>query len=131
MNMLSRQKGDQWEVRMRRRKPDSSHVTELFITAGLIAALAAAVLMPTTLKIHANEARAEQDRPMLTRGSRNALPLPPIPYLETMPWLVQERTPKGLKIDTLLAPKFEMDPALAGEADDGAPLSALEYSRKG
>jgi hypothetical protein len=130
MNMLSRQKGDQWEVRMRKRKPDSSHVTELFITAGLIAALAAAVLMPTTVKIRANEARAEQDRPMLTRGW-NALPLPPIPYLETMPWLVQELGPKGLKIDTLLAPKFEMAPALAGEADDGAPLSAPDYSRRG
>jgi hypothetical protein len=116
---------------MKKRMPDNSHVTEFFIKAGLIAALAAAVLMPTTVNIQGSDARVEQDRPMPTRGSWSALPLPPIPYLETMPWLVQERAPRGLKIDTLLAPKFEMAPALAGEADDGAPLSALEFSRRG
>jgi hypothetical protein len=119
------------EVRMKKRMPDNSRVTEVFIKAGLIAALAAAVLMPTTVKIHGNEAGVEQAWPVPTRGSWNALPLPPIPYLETMPWLLQERAPKGLKIDTLLAPKFEMAPAFAGEADDVAPPSAVEYSRRG
>ena len=73
----------------------------------------------------------------LKRAVTNGLRLPPIPYLETMPWLVREQTPKGLKIDTLLAPKFEMmGPAIAATGDEvrilslsGAPSFILE--RKG
>lgn len=99
---------------MKKRMHDNSRVTEFFIKAGLIAAIAAAALMPTTVKVHSSDARVEQGWPMPKRGSWDALPLPPIPYLETMPWLVQERAPKGLKIDPLLAPKFEIAPAVAG-----------------
>jgi hypothetical protein len=114
-----------------KRMHDNSRVTEFFIKAGFIVALVAIALMPTTVKVHGNGALIEQDWPMPKRGSWNALPLPPIPYLETMPWLVQDRAPKGLKIDPLLAPKFEMAPAVAGEADDGTPSSTLEYSQRG
>jgi hypothetical protein len=110
---------------MKKRMHDNSRVTELFIKAGLIAALAATALMPTTIKVHSNDTRVEQGWPK--RGSTEALPLPPIPYLETMPWLIGERVPKGpLKIDPLLAPKLEMAPAVAGATDDGTPSSALE-----
>jgi hypothetical protein len=112
-----------------KRMHDNSRVTEFFIKTGLIAAIAAAALMPATVKVHSNDARVEHGWPM--RGSWYALPLPPIPHLETMPWLVQERAPKGLKIDPLLAPKFEMAPAVAGAADDGTPSSPLEHSRRG
>jgi hypothetical protein len=114
-----------------KRMNDNSHVTEFFIKAGLIAALVAIALMPTTVNVHGNDGRVEQGWTMPERTSWNTLPLPPIPYLETMPWLVRNRTSKGLKIDTLPAPKFEMAPAVAGAADDGMPLSELEPSRRG
>jgi hypothetical protein len=119
---------------MKKRMHDNSRVTELFIKAGLIAALAATVLMPTTVKVHSHDPRVERGWPMPERGSTEALPLPPIRYLETMPWLIGERVPKGtLKIDPLLAPKFEMAPAVAGAADDGTPSWAfeLEHSLRG
>lgn len=114
-----------------KRMHDNSRVTEFFIRAGLVAALAAVALMPTTVKVHGNDALVEEGRPMSKRDSRNVLPLPPIPDLERMPWLVQERAPKDLRIDILSAPKHEMAPATGGKADDGMPLPALEYSRRG
>jgi hypothetical protein len=88
----------------------SSRLIEAFVKAGLVAAIAAALLVPTTIKVHGAEstARVEHAWPMLKRASWEALPLPPIPYLETMPWLVREPAPKGFKIDRLLGPKFEM-----------------------
>jgi hypothetical protein len=107
---------------------DNSRVTEFFIKAGLIAALVAIALMPTTVNVRGNDGRIEQGSPIPKRGSWNALPLPPIPYLETMPWLVRERAPKAIEIDTLLAPMFETAPAVA---DDGTASSALRYSRRG
>jgi hypothetical protein len=36
------------------------------------------------------------------------LPLPPIPYLETMPWMNFGSQPKGPGIDTLLRPEFSI-----------------------
>ena len=73
-------------------------------------------------------------------ASWNALPLPPIPYLDTMPWLERERAAKRMKIDTLLAPKFEfLSPAIANTTIDGllssivrrpASTLALEASRQ-
>jgi hypothetical protein len=88
----------------------SSRLIEAFVKAGLVAAIAAALLVPTTIKVHGSEsaARVEHAWPMLKRASWDALPLPPIPHLETMPWLVREPAPKGFKIDRLLGPKFEM-----------------------
>jgi hypothetical protein len=68
-----------------KRMHDNLRVTEFFIKAGFIAALVAVTLMPTTVNVHGNDVRVEQGWPM--RGSWNELPLPPIPYLETMPWL--------------------------------------------
>jgi hypothetical protein len=105
-----------------KRTYDSSRLLAVFIKAGLIAAIAAVLLAPTTINASGSEAtvRVEHGRPILKRTSFDALPLPPIPYLETMPWLTHERTPKGFKIDTLLAPTFEfMRPETA---DDGVPL---------
>jgi hypothetical protein len=109
-----------------KRMNDNSRATEFFIKAGLIVALAAIALMPTTIRVHGNGVLIEQDRAMPKRGSWNDLPLPPISHLETMPWLVQDRAPKGLKIDPLLAPRFEMDPAVAGEADDCTPSTLAQ-----
>jgi hypothetical protein len=105
---------------------------DIFVKVGLIAALAAVLLMPTTIKVAGDELvpGVEHTTPVQKRGSWNALPLPPVPYLETMPWLVQERAPESLKIDTLFAPKFEMAPAVAGVSDGGMPSSALQHSRR-
>ncbi|MBW7962527.1 hypothetical protein [Bradyrhizobium sp. BR 10261] len=39
-----------------------------------------------------------------TQGAFAGLPLPPIPYLDTMPWLKWQPAPATMKIDTLLPP---------------------------
>jgi hypothetical protein len=93
-----------------KRTYDTSRLLTFFIRAGLIAALVAVLLAPTTINAgdRNTTVRIEHGWQMLKRSSFDALPLPPIPYLETMPWLSQERTPKGFKIDTLLAPAFEL-----------------------
>ena len=115
-----------------KRMHDNSRVTEFFIRAGLVAALAAVALLPTTVKVHGSDALVEEGWPMSKRDSRKALPLPPIPDLERMPWLVQKRpSPKDLRIDTLFAPRHEMAPAVGIKADDGTPSPALGYSRRG
>ena len=98
-----------------KRTYDPSRFIAFFVKAGLIAAIAAVLLAPTTIRAGGSEAspRVEHAWPMLKRASFDALP--PIPYLETMPWLARERTPVGFKIDTLLGPTFElMRPDIAG-----------------
>ena len=40
-------------------------------------------------------------------GSLNALPLPPVPHLETIPWLAGGGSQARQKVDILLGPKFE------------------------
>jgi len=100
-----------------KRTYDPSRFIAFFVKAGLIAAIAAVLLAPTTIRAGGSEAssRLAHTWPMLKRTSFDALPLPPIPYLETMPWLARERTPVGFKIDTLLGPTFElMRPDVAG-----------------
>jgi hypothetical protein len=101
-----------------KRMNHSSRLIEAFVKAGLAAAIAAALLVPTTIKVSGSEAasRVERAGPILKRASWDALPLPPIPYLETMPWLVREPAPRSFKIDRLLGPKFEMRQDMAGEA---------------
>ena len=39
--------------------------------------------------------------------SAGALPLPPIPYLEAIPWLSTEATGQGQKVDRLLGPDLD------------------------
>lgn len=106
-----------------KRMRQTSHVTELFVRAGLVAALAAVLLAPMTIRADGGEGLQQGASPVLKASSWNALPLPPIPHLETMPWLVRERAQKGFRIDTLLAPNFAvMGPAVAGRA--ARPLDA-------
>jgi hypothetical protein len=40
--------------------------------------------------------------------SRGQLQLPPVPYLESMPWLNSRSASKRIKTDYLLDPKFEV-----------------------
>jgi hypothetical protein len=39
-----------------------------------------------------------------TQGAFTGLPLPPIPYLDTMPWMKWQPEPAKMKIDILLQP---------------------------
>jgi hypothetical protein len=52
--------------------------------------------------------------------SSGALPLPPIPYLETIPWLSTEATGPRQKVDQLLGPNFD---TLKLALDKGRPLT--------
>jgi hypothetical protein len=108
---------------------DSPHIIEFFVKAGLIAALAAVLLAPMTIRATGNEqgSRVEHTWPELKRTSWGALPLPPIPHLATMPWLEQKRGANWKKIDTLLAPKFELIGAAAAHTSCDEPLSSLEH----
>jgi hypothetical protein len=48
-------------------------------------------------------------------GSWEALPLPPVPHLETMPWLSAGSLLTGPKVEVLLGPKIEtLGPFLLG-----------------
>ena len=113
-----------------KRMNHSSRLIEVFVKAGLVAAIAATLLVPTTIKVHGSESatRVEHAWPMLKRASWDALPLPTIPHLETMPyletkWLGREPAPKGFKIDRLLGPKFEMmRQDVAGTSGRGLPV---------
>jgi hypothetical protein len=40
--------------------------------------------------------------------SSGAVPFPPIPYVETIPWLSTEATGPRQKVDQLLGPNFDM-----------------------
>ena len=118
---------------------DATRLAELFIKAGLIAALAALLLAPMTVRVHGSEASSDVPRPlpMLKQVTWDALPLPPIPYLETMPWLLHQRGERGFKIDMLLAPKFGLPGPAIAQPDNctwptarSAP-SSLDITRNG
>jgi hypothetical protein len=97
-------KGSLKEVRMKRIH-DTNRIAELFVKAGLIAAIAGALLVPAS--INATGAEAAHDRHAAfapTPGTSNPLTLPPIAHLDTMLWLDLDRSRKKLRIDTLLVP---------------------------
>ena len=78
-------------------------MTELFIKAGLVAAIVGALLLPTS--ISANGAQMTRNGlallvPKLSPST--TLPLPSIAHLDAIPWLVLHGSQKKLKIDTLL-----------------------------
>jgi hypothetical protein len=85
-----------------KRMHDTTDLPALGIKAGLIAA--------TILLASANSAggaeSSSQVRPsiVMTGQRAEAIPLPPIPNLNAVPWLTLERAPKGPQIDTLLSP---------------------------
>jgi hypothetical protein len=83
---------------------NTSRATELFIKAGLTAAIAAALLLPVSINANGAEAVAPTRAPFVSQPS-NTLPLPPIPHLSTMPWLGLERPHGTLKTDILLRPE--------------------------
>jgi len=80
---------------------DSNRLTELLVKAGLIAAIAATMLLPASIKAHGAQFRPSM---VMTAQRAETIPLPPIPNLNAVPWLTLERAPKGPQIDTLLSP---------------------------
>ena len=124
-----------------KRTNDNTRFAELFVKAGLVAAIAAVLLAPMTARSgddqasHKQASHVEDARPMLKRASWNPLPLPPIPHLETMPWLNPDRAERAggpMKIDTLLAPAFElMAPAVVVTAADARCASTPGLAGKG
>ena len=57
----------------------------------------------------------------------SALPLPPIPYLETIPWLSTQATGQGQKVDQLLGPDFD---TLKVALDKDAPMTTRYSSMR-
>jgi hypothetical protein len=86
-----------------KRMHDTTRITELFIKVGLVAAIAATLLLPTSIKADAAAPALQSGSPMVETAQRiDAIPLPPIPNLGAIPWLTLQRARKGPQIDTLL-----------------------------
>ena len=69
--------------------------------------LAGALVAPQVGR--ASENALNNDRARLAASKfPEELPLPPIPYLDTMPWMNFESASKGSGIDTLLLPDFSV-----------------------
>ena len=67
--------------------------------------LLAVLLAGALVAPQANVARERTLNDRQTASEPGGIPLPPIPYLEAMPWLMWKNGGAGLlKIDTLLAP---------------------------
>jgi len=90
-------------------KPKLSRARGIQIAGALI--FVGAALLPT-FPAHGKDASAIANS--LVKRPADALPLPPIPYLETTPWLEWAPLRNGLKIDTLQLPA----PPLGEPADD-------------
>jgi hypothetical protein len=75
---------------------------------GLLALSLAGALVAPQLAL-ATEGRLADEGPRQASISRG-LPLPPIPYLETMPW-INLGLEKGPRIDTLLRPDLHFSPS--------------------
>jgi hypothetical protein len=60
-----------------------------------------------------------------------ALPLPPVPHLETMPWLTSGSLVRGPKIDMLLGPKIEtLGPFLVAPSTPPRQFSSITPHRQ-
>lgn len=92
---------------------DNTRIAELFVKAGLIAAIAAALLLPTAFSADgagtAPPGRSQAPLP----GQRAQAIAPSVPHLTAIPWLTRERAPKGPKIDTLVPAPAGAGAALA------------------
>jgi hypothetical protein len=75
------------------------------ITKLLAGVAAGALLIPAVA--FGKDGNAATQPPSVEWKSAGALPLPPILYLETIPWLTTEATGPRQKVDQLLGPDFE------------------------
>jgi hypothetical protein len=84
---------------------DTTHLTEQFVKAGLLAAIAATMLLPTAINADGAEQAARTKGPLVLSGQpAYSLPLPAIPNLDAIPWLTLDRAPKAAQIGALLSP---------------------------
>jgi hypothetical protein len=72
---------------------------------GLLALSLAGALVAPQLALASKSKFEDQGERQASRG----LPLPPIPYLDTMPW-INLGLEKGPRIDTLLRPDLHLSP---------------------
>lgn len=110
----------------KRRMNHSSRLLELFVKAGLLAAVAAALLLPTTIKVNGSEAMRCLDNAWPEPGSAKELLLPHILSLETT-----ARTAADLeRFQDRHADRADFDllwPELA-EREKGGPRSSVQSS---
>ena len=97
------------------------------MVAKLVAcAVAGALLVPAGA--FGREGNTTTQSRTLEWKSAGALPLPPIPHLETIPWLSTEVTGPRLKVDQLLGPDLD---TLKFALDRDAPLTTRDSSLRG
>jgi hypothetical protein len=79
------------------------------MTKGLFAlrALSWSSSSPLRWEAKAPSALAAHGKPVRPRASWDGLPLPPVPHLDTMPWLNSGSAIRGPKMDILLGPQLE------------------------
>ena len=84
----------------------------------LLAFVLAGALMAPTTGVASESAFSNDGARQAASKFPEKLPLPPIPHLETMPWMNFDWETKGPRVDTLLPPSFVVpaiptDPAFA------------------
>ena len=72
----------------------------------LLAFVLAGALMAPTTGLASESAFSNDGARQAASKFPEKLPLPPIPHLETMPWMNFDLETKGPKVDTLLPPSF-------------------------
>jgi len=72
----------------------------------LLAFVLAGALMAPTTGLASESAFRDDGTGQAATKFPEKLPLPPIPYLETMPWMNFDWEMKGPRVDTLLPPSF-------------------------
>ena len=89
--------------------------------------LAGALVAPQF--VLASESRLSNDGERRS-GFSETLPLPPVPYLDTMPWITFGSKSKGPRIDTLLLPDFNLSPNTKNSAlANSEPESPLRRTK--
>jgi hypothetical protein len=72
----------------------------------LLAFVLAGALMAPTTGLASESAFSNDGARQAASKFPEKLPLPPIPHLETMPWMNFDLETKGPRVDTLLPPSF-------------------------
>lgn len=109
-----------------------ARLAELFVKAGLIAAIAAALSLPASINAHGAEAAPLDARhSSLPAQHMQAIRLPPIPHLDAIPWLALDRASKGPRIDLLVPASVERNFALTGLPLWSAGIAATTQGTNG
>ena len=96
----------------------------------VLAILLAGILVAPQISLASeSELNDNAARPAASKFSET-IPLPPVPYLDTMPWLNFGSASKGPGIDTLLLPQFDIPaiPKNSAFANNGAGNAERSWS---